>query len=71
MHQLDPLVIAAPDLANAKTTFAAATGCMPADGGAHNGLGTRNALVSFGTSTYLEIIAPDLEQSQEGNYCRS
>ena len=51
MHQLDHLVIAAPDLADAKTAFADATGCMPVDGGAHNGLGTRNALVSFGTST--------------------
>ncbi len=68
MHQLDHLVIAAPDLDNAKTAFADATGCMPADGGAHNGLGTRNALVSFGTSTYLDIIAPDPEQSLEGNF---
>ena len=67
MHQLDHLVISAPNLNNAKTAFADATGCMPADGGAHNGLGTHNALVSFGTSTYLEIIAPDPEQSIEGN----
>ena len=68
MHQLDHLVIAAPDLANAKTAFADATGCRPTDGGAHHGLGTHNALVSFGTSTYLEIIAPDPEQSIEGNF---
>ncbi|HJN08539.1 MAG TPA: VOC family protein [Pirellulaceae bacterium] len=67
MNQLDHLVIAAPDLAHAKTVFAKTTGCTPADGGAHNGWGTRNALVSFGTDSYLEVIAPDPEQPLEGN----
>ena len=66
LNVLDHIVLAAPDLDEAKDAFDAQTGVMPIDGGPHEGLGTRNALVSFGDGTYLEIIAPDPEQPLQG-----
>jgi hypothetical protein len=62
MDQLDHVVLAVSDLEKAKTEFESQTGVLPADGGPHDGLGTRNALVSFDNGVYLEIIAPDTEQ---------
>ena len=56
---LDHLVYAVPDLDAATRAFAAATGVAPAEGGAHVGRGTRNVLVGFGETSYLEIIGPD------------
>ncbi len=53
---LDHLVYAVPDLDAATRAFAAATGVVPAEGGAHVGRGTRNVLVGFGETSYLEII---------------
>ena len=68
MNQLDHIIIAAPGLDAAKTDFEARTGTAPVDGGQHVGLGTRNALVSFGANQYLEIIAPDPAQALAGTF---
>jgi catechol 2,3-dioxygenase-like lactoylglutathione lyase family enzyme len=68
MNQLDHIVLAAPDLAAAKARFEADTGVLPIDGGAHPGRGTRNALISFGETQYLEILAPDPDQDTAGTF---
>ncbi|MEM9620141.1 MAG: VOC family protein [Pseudomonadota bacterium] len=70
MQQFDHFVLAAPDLQEAKQAFAELSGCMPADGGAHKGLGTHNALCSFGPESYLEIVAPDPQQALDNPITR-
>jgi catechol 2,3-dioxygenase-like lactoylglutathione lyase family enzyme len=59
---LDHLVFATPNLAATIAWFAEATGIHPAEGGRHDGRGTRNYLVGLGPTAYLEIIGPDLER---------
>ena len=65
--RIDHFMYAVPSLDEgmlwAKDTF----GIEAAYGGEHVGLGTRNALMSLG-STYLEIIAPDPAQPQAGTF---
>ena len=58
---LDHLVYAVPDLAAAVDRFQAETGVLPAAGGRHLGLGTRNFLVRLGPTAYLEIIGIDVQ----------
>jgi Glyoxalase-like domain len=62
---LDHLVYAVPDLDAAARAFIAATGVAPAEGGRHLGRGTRNVLVGFGETSYLEIIGPDPDNPTE------
>ena len=61
---IDHLVIAAPSL-NAGVTYVYDTlGVMPQPGGTHVKMGTHNALLRLGSSTYLEVISvnPELQK---------
>ncbi len=63
MAMVDHLVYAVADLDGGRSWFEEVTGVDPVAGGAHPGLGTHNALASFGSS-YLELIAPDPGQPE-------
>jgi len=68
MLPVDHILWAAPDRDEGIAYFERLTGIRAAIGGRHPGRGTRNALVSLGPSLYLELIAPDPEQSPANNF---
>lgn len=61
-NAFDHVVLAAPDLDRAIDEFKEKTGVAPAVAGNIKGLGIKTARISFGGSSFLEIIAPDPEK---------
>jgi hypothetical protein len=56
---LDHILIGVPEIGAGIEWWESLTGVRPVSGGAHERLGTHNALAALGPHLYLELLAPD------------
>jgi len=66
LERIDHLVYATPDVEATIEELERRLGVRATPGGSHPKRGTRNALITIGASSYLEIVGPDSAQSVAG-----